>query len=88
MFDTNKKGDIYIWADNPEEVIESINKFGTDYCIVSQPAGTELSPVWPDNGFSIINSFDWTRFLKEEGISKKEWWFGTPRWFLLKHTTQ
>ena len=88
VFDTNKKGDINIWADSPEEVIESINRFGTDYCIVSQPAGTELSPVWPDNGFSNINSFDWTRFLKEEGISKKEWWFGTPRWFLLKHTTQ
>ena len=41
-----------------------------------------------DNKFSIINSFDWTRFLKKEGISKEEWWFGTPRWFLLKHTTQ
>ena len=88
VFDTNKKGDVNVWADSPEDVIESMNRFGTDYCIVSQPSGTELSTVWPDNKFSIINSFDWTRFLKKEGISKEEWWFGTPRWFLLKHTTQ
>ena len=82
--DSNFPNSPNIWADNPKDTQVLLEEYKTSYCIVSQSTESELSVKWSKAGFSVVNIFDWGTFLNENKIDRSLWWFGMPKWFLLK----
>lgn len=84
VFDTNYPGSPQIWANRPLETQILLKEYNTQYCIVSQNTESDLSNKWLESGYSIVTTFDWGLFLNKNKIDRNLWWFGMPKWFLLK----
>lgn len=84
VFDTNYPDSPHIWANTPLETQILLKEYDTQYCIVSQNTESDLSNKWLKAGYSIVTTFDWGLFLNKNKIDRNLWWFGMPKWFLLK----
>ena len=84
VFDTNYPDSPQIWANSPSETQILLKEYDTQYCIVSQNTESDLSKKWLEAGYSIVTTFDWGLFLNKNKIDRNLWWFGMPKWFLLK----
>lgn len=85
VFDNNSMNSISIWADSVSETISQLKNFKTSYCIVSQENITELDTKWQNSGFSKISEFCWKKFLLSSNLNMEQWYYGKPKWFLLKY---
>ena len=84
VLDTNYPDSPHIWANTPLETQILLKEYDTQYCIVSQNTESDLSNKWLMAGYSIVTTFDWGLFLNKNKINRDLWWFGMPKWFLLK----
>lgn len=83
LFDHNKEDSISLWANCPVESLKQLNFFKADYTICYQEKGSILNPKWTELGFKELATFDWHE-LVTQNFNINLWWYGTPKWFLLK----
>jgi len=84
VFKYNKEGDPDFWGRSPDEVIQNMNRWNCDFCVIYEGEGEKIDlEEWRKKGFEVISEFDWHEFREKD----EEFMYGykLPKWFLLKY---
>jgi hypothetical protein len=83
VFDNNHDDSFFLWSNSPKETLRQMKFFGAEYTLCHQKQETKLNAKWTNLGFKELATFDWHE-LVTQNYDINQWWYGTPKWFLLK----
>jgi hypothetical protein len=83
VFELNYEGAPEIWGRDVDQVKQNTAYWKSDYVIVYQKSMAELDDKWRKAGFTLLKTFDWTKYSKDFEGHK---YFDNLNltWFLLK----
>ncbi len=83
VFELNYEGAPSIWGNDPDSVLENLTRFNANYVIVYQLDNKILDDQWIENGFEVLNEFDWDDFPELKRDARLQM-VGFPKWWLLR----
>ena len=83
VFDLNYEDAPRIWGRDADSVRSNAERWGADYVVVYQDAGTDLGPEWKGAGFETVSQFSWADYENEMG-GARPYSGATPAWWLLR----
>lgn len=83
VFELNYEGAPDFWGRDCEAIVRKAKRWGADYVVIYQPAGSEFDPSWDEAGFRCLSRFSW-RDYEDEIRGETLYLAPTPDWWLMK----